>query len=209
MIRKFIAMAAVAASFAAAPAAAKSIDFELDLAGSSASITDQGGGGFVCLITRCGIEAGLSSGFGAPLHFSLMQGETRAIDFIDFDLDGTTGFFPRKFDIFATLALKTPSVSTSAGGTGLAWFLGGSIDLDAGAGGLDWTSGVPNTVTLSNGSVVTIDFEEGARLFAGAPVTTRAFVTADYVAPVPLPAAGFLLIAGLGGLAAVRTRRRP
>jgi hypothetical protein len=59
-----------------------------------------------------------------------------------------------------------------------------------------------NAVTTSNGNA---PFE--LVWFEGNTVGARLAVTGDYVAPVPLPAAAWMLLAGLGGLVALKRRQ--
>ncbi len=71
---------------------------------------------------------------------------------------------------------------------------------------LRWTDGVPTTLDFGNGGKAIVDFAGGVALFEGREVTTKASVKLD-VAEIPLPAAGWLLLAGIGGLAAMRRRK--
>lgn len=200
-------LAAGALSLGMTPASASTVDMTFDTLNSSVQITDQSGGGIVCYVTNCGIEATLSGSFGTPSSFSLAEGDTFSFDFIDFTFDGSTGVFPRQFDITATLAFSDPSFSATGTGTGGAWVVGGSINLDAGAGWLTWNN-MPSTLTLADGTEFSIDFEDGATLFLGQPVTVGASVTAVSVAAVPLPASALVLVTGLGAIPLVGRRRR-
>jgi hypothetical protein len=193
----------VAAAFAVASgvASAAPINFAVDWANSSVSLTETGGGGLTCLITSCGISASLVGSGGS---FSVDEGQTEEFGFIRFEGDGTTGFSSRNFDIAATLTFDPPTAEASGTGSGGAFLLLGSII----AGNLTW-SGVPDTIVLSNGSVITIDFEGGSGwlLDGDHGYTLNASVKVDSLAPVPLPAGALLLIGGLGALGAARLRK--
>ena len=197
----------VAAAFAvvSGAASAATLDFVVDWGNSNVALTDQGSGGVNCLISGCGVSASLVGSGGV---FTLNEGETEEFGFIRFRGEGTTGslFLPndRDFDIEATLAFNPPTASASGSGEGGAHILDGWIT----AGNLDWQSGVPTQLTLSDGSLITIDFEEGDGLLLDGDkgYTLKAYVTADYIAPIPLPAGALLLLGGLGALGAVRKR---
>ncbi|MDY6859296.1 MAG: VPLPA-CTERM sorting domain-containing protein [Pseudomonadota bacterium] len=201
-----IAAGTMAFSIAGAADAA-TVDLTLDVSNSSVQITDQSGGGRLCTLTSCGVSASLASGFGTPASFSLAEGETYAFDFIDFDVDGTTGAPARQFDITATLAFTDPTFSVTSEGSGGAWFLAGKIAFGAGAGWLTWDD-MPTTLSLADGSEIAVNFEGGASRFFLGPVTTAASVTALSVAAVPLPASALILVTGLGALPLVGRRRR-
>ena len=62
-------------------------------------------------------------------------------------------------------------------------------------------------VAFGDGGLYNITIEQGIDLVAGVSRTIYADITLE-VAPVPLPASALLLIAGLGGLGAMRLRRK-
>lgn len=207
MIRYALAAAALAAASSSATAA--EIDFTIDVGSSYVTLLDQTGGGINCDWSNCGVTAALASGFGGS--FSLGEGGTEVFDFITFGGDGTTGNFvfpdDRDFTIEAKLAFSSPSTSVLSGGSGGAFLLGGYIV----AGSLYWDD-VPVSVYLSDGSMVTVDFQggHGILLEGDADYTTWASVTVDAIASpaaVPLPAGALLLIGGLGALTALRKRK--
>ena len=90
----------------------------------------------------------------------------------------------------------------SSGGDAGAIILAGSIAF----GGLEWDD-VPVTLTTGDGSMYTVDFEEGVTLFSGDAVTTTASVTVDKIIAVAEPATLGLLGLGLIGLGLAARRR--
>lgn len=202
-----------AAALSVGSASAVPLDFDIDVGGSSVALTTQlnpapgdlGGGlnAVSCGFTSCAVTESLAPGFATPETFSLAQGETQVIPFITLT---TNGIGSLDLDIAATLAFDVPgAATTSSSGSGFAVLVGGLLT----AGSLTWDD-VPAATTLADGSVVTVDFQDLSGvdfLSKGSVYTVNAYVTATSIAPVPLPAAGLLLIAGLGGLAALARRR--
>lgn len=196
-------ISASAIALSAGAASAATLNFEIDLANSSVTLTETGGGGLTCWITSCGIEASLAPGLTSASPFALGEGETESFDFIKFSGDGTTGLTGRSFEITATLAFTTPASSTTSGGSGTAYLLGGYIT----AGSLYWND-VPASIVLDDGSEITVNFAGGHGLLLDGKktYTSGASVTVDSIAPIPLPAAGLLLLGGLGTLGILRRR---
>jgi hypothetical protein len=197
MISKLATFVAAAVFATSTVANASTLDFEIDLAGSSVAISDSSNG-FLCNLTNCGIDAQLNSGLDG-LSFTLGEGESNTFDFIDWDLNGLGN---GSYNVEATLAFSSP-ISGSVTGTGGGAFLTFFGILSAQT--LNWT-GLPSILTLADGSIFSVDFEGGSNIFFGG-LTTSATVTADRVAAVPLPGGLVLLLAGLGGLALVGRRR--
>ncbi len=202
-MKTFIAACALALC-SVAPAAA-SVLFAVDETNSSVTLTENtASGGINCFLSNCGISADIAPGF-AGTSFSLDEGETESFDFIRFETTGTTGnvLLPaaRTFSITATLAFAPPAVTVTGNGNGGALLLSGNII----GGVLNWTN-LDTQVSFGNGGLATIDFQDGIALFAGKSETIDASVKLD-AAPIPLPAAGILMLGALGGLVAVRRRK--
>lgn len=189
--------AAVALFGSFGAASASTIDFTVDIPGSSVSIDSQSCG----IFGTCSVAADLATPI-SPLSFSLAEGETQEIEFIELTFFGTG---VGSADISATLAFSAPPISSSDTGSGSYIVIGGTINLDAGGGFLTWDNG-PQQYVLADGSVVEIAFEEVSGLFLGDPVTIDAYVTA--ISIVPLPAGGVLLLTGLVAIPAMRRRKK-
>ncbi len=178
--------------------------FEVDLAGSSVTLTDQSGGGRICSLTSCGIEANLASGLAG--NITLDDGDTWNLDFIEFTANGTTGLAARSFDISATLAFTNPvGIDTTSTGNGGGFFISGIIT----GGVLRWND-VPVVYTLADGSRIEVDFQDGISLL---PLTKSVVTEASVyyrtgrgaASPVPEPGAAVLFAAGI---AVVSLRKR-
>ncbi len=131
-------------------------------------------------------------------------GDSETFDFLTFTGNGT-GFY-ENYTASATLAFEAPTIDASSGGTaGVVGVIGGFI----GAGALRWED-VPVDVAFGHTGIVTIDFQDGRAILPGSSITTTATVTlkqAD-ISPVPLPATGLLLLGGMGGLVAMRRKKK-
>lgn len=203
MIRSLLLMGLVGTALTAG--VAEAAYFEVNVAGSSVTLTDQSGGGFMCSLSSCGIEANLASGFGG--NITLNDGDSWDLDFIEFSANGTTGLSPRTFDIKATLAFTNPSgIDTTNTGQGGGFFISGVIT----GGVLHWNA-APAVYTLADGSRVEVAFQDGISLL---PLSRTVVTTAtvDYrggkgaVSPVPEPGAAVLFAAGIS-VVALRNRR--
>lgn len=136
--------------------------------------------------------------------FSMAEGDT-AFELDFFDLTAT-GDGLGVFSIEASLNFLPPGGGISSSGGGgfgtINTFLG-----QISGGVLLWTN---PTATVyfgpGNSGIYTITLEDGFTIGKGSTETVSAYV--DLVAaPVPLPAAGWMLLAGLGGLIAVKRRK--
>lgn len=205
MFKQLASLATGVLMMATGSAHAVPLDFEIDGAASSVTITEQNSG-LVCGLTNCGISANLNAGLGSS-SFSLDVGETNTFDFIDWAFNGVGA---GSYVVEAVLAFASPagqSVSATGGGAFLTFsgvFSAGSFN-SLTAASLSWV-GVPTTRVLADGSEFTVDFQGGAGIFFGG-FTTSASVTVDAISAVPLPATLPLLLLAIGGLGFVGRRR--
>lgn len=126
-------------------------------------------------------------------------------DTVDSVSAGTLDFaFTNNLD---TPAALTVLVSTIKQLVGVYGFLGG-VSVAFGGSAVDVPEGAFEAfsldTTIEAGATETLTFTHGASFGKGADIDFT--VTA---APVPVPAAGLLLVGGLGALVAVRRRKRP
>lgn len=185
-------------------AQAATLDFVVDRANSSVTLSAASGGGLVCTLSRCGVTASLAPSLTTGSTYTIGTGTTSTFEFISFTGNGTTGLSPRSYNISAVLAFSSPLVSVAGSGTNSSFLLLGSIVADT----LTWTSVTPQNLTLPDGSKVSFSFGGGTGLFLGNTFSSKASITGiDIVAPVPLPAGGVLLIGALGALAGLQRRK--
>ncbi|MEJ6390094.1 VPLPA-CTERM sorting domain-containing protein [Gymnodinialimonas ulvae] len=147
------------------------------------------------------IDADASGAIGTS--FDLDEGETSGwFDFFSLTASGIA--LDESYSVHATLAFAEPGGFSSTSGSGEFSTFFGFIS----GGSLDWGSDQFNTVSLADGTEYTVELEQGSAILLGDTATVRARVTLDSVAPVPLPASALLLLAGVGGLGAMRLRKK-
>ncbi|SMX31537.1 hypothetical protein [Actibacterium lipolyticum] len=193
---KHTALAFVAAgtfALAANASNASTIDFTIDVGASSVSMTNT-----TCIVGNCVATASLSSSLGGT--YTIAEGATETFDFLEFDTAGGRGF--GTYDIVATLAFTDPvDATTTITGTNNAYtVIAGSLV----GGVLTWDDS-PVTITLSDGSIVTVGFDDASNALQPGYSTTA---TIGVVSTVPVPFAGAALAGGLGLLPIVARRRR-
>lgn len=207
-MRTYKTILAAAAFGASALFATAGHAVSFDVSGANSDVSLDASGGFVsgCLgsplpdASCVGVE--LATDLETETFDLVNVGDSHTFDFLTFTSYGV-GFYD-EFDITATLAFDVPTVSDTVGNGdgGIFFSLGGFVV----GGTLDW-SNLPTMVAFGNGGLLGIDFEGGTGLFLHSPVTTTATVTL-LAAPIPLPASGFLLLAGLGGVFGLRRRKK-
>lgn len=137
---------------------------------------------------------------------SLAVGETDSIDFFDLTVTGDGWGAVDTYDIRATLAFSDPPVSAEGSGGG--WY--GSFAGVINAGSLYWDdTTLPDVLTLSDGTSLSIDFEKGCAIGFGEDnntATVHAYITNKGAAPVPEPSTVFLLGIGLFALLCFRRK---
>jgi hypothetical protein len=190
------------AAFATNPAAA--ITFTVDTGNTFVTITNQTGTG-----PFGQVQAAIASTL--PNSFNLNVGSSTTLDFITWTASpfATTA---NTFDVTASLAFSAPpgAGGTTGSGSGSALLILGAII----GGNLTWSSGVPNTITLADGNILTVDFQGGQAIILDHKITTHAYLSLSegrgggQDLATPLPAALPLFASGLGALGLVGWRRK-
>lgn len=129
-------------------------------------------------------------------------GDTHRVDdFVEWTIGPGLGM--ELYDVTATLAFSSPSTaSASTGGVAGVASLFGVIN----GGVLMWDDA--GSIAFDDGTVLEFRMDDAAVAGFSSSYTTGVSFTASSVSAVPLPATGWLLLAGLGALAIAGRRRR-
>jgi len=196
-MKKLLLTASVVGLMATVANAATYPTFVFDESASSISLTETHSFCF-----RCSLSAEFSAGVDGASWTPTSATDSWSIgSFIDWTGHGVLG--AGLYDVAITLAFSSPD-PTSTSGTGTAGFatLFGAIS----GGVLSWDP-IAN-LDFAQGSSLAVDLHGGAIIGFGSQVSTGVTFTGDTIAPVPLPATGLLLLAGLAGLGAARKRKK-
>ena len=142
---------------------------------------------------------------GGTLH----DGETATIDFFTLTVSSTGFFAAGQYNISAALAFTLPKVETATG-TGGGYF--GSVSGVINFGTLYWDPvSLPYEFTLSDGTLFSVDFQNGIALTRGDTATVHAYITnrggGSEGTPVSEPANMLLMGTALVGLAGVSRKK--
>jgi hypothetical protein len=141
----------------------------------------------------------------------LNDGETIGFDFFDLTVSSTGFFSAGQYNISATLAFTLPDVTATGSGGGLFGNVFGVINF----GTLHWDpASLPDEFVLSDGTVFSVNFENGIALGCGDTATVHAYISNLGVRDIgtgstPVSEPGNLVLMGtcLVGLAGVSRMR--
>lgn len=190
-------------------------DFVFDVANSSIQLDWNGGG---CIFGSCSLNASFADGAVGYVFSPTAVGEMDHVaDFIDWEIElegkkvcflGCITLPPSgagSYNVTVNLAFSGPSAASSTTEGYSAFFtLAGALN----GGVLIWDDQGFGTVEFAEGSVLGYELLGTVAVGLGTSTTTGIKFTALELTPIPLPAAGWMLIAGLGGIAAMKRRKR-
>lgn len=202
--KKILALSIVAAASMAA-SVASAATFTFDASGSTLGLAETGSVG--CHLLACD----LTGQYVGDHSMNVVSGSvTETVDnFIEWEITGTdtrwgefTGSGGKTYDVTASLYFSAPPPGGTGGATGEAGFL--TVAGLLSAGGLEWDNGGVGTVYFNNGYRITYDLHDDFVVGLG----NKAYTAVTFTAAVPVPAAGLLLVGALGGLGALRRRKK-
>lgn len=180
------------------------IEYEVDGKKSEVKLWDNTASWFLGSATINGALAGGLDGVSG----SLAEGETATINFFNLTVSSTGIFAAGQYNISANLAFTLPEVTAMGSGGGDFGSVLGVINF----GTLYWDPlTLPDEFVLSDGTVFSIDFEDGVELGCGDTATVHAFITnkggGDGSTPVSEPANMLLMGTALVGLAGASRKK--
>ena len=204
----FAAAAVTSAAIVASPAAAATV-FSFNESASSVTVSPikEGCVGIFFSKASCTLSADFASGASGYSFLADEAGDTDYVsNFIDWSivLQGIKPTGAGLYNVAVDLVFSSPDTA-SGSASGIAGF--GTLLGVLSAGGVSWHNGGVGSVSFADGSVLGFDLDEVLEGGLGTSTTSGIKFTAEAVAPVPLPAAGWLMLAGIGGMAAVGRKR--
>lgn len=201
-MKKLLLTASVVGLMATAANAATYPTFVFDESESAISVTPNGS-----LCWGCSLSASFSAGVDGASWTPTSATDSWTIgNFIDWDAAG--GFGGALYNVAITLAFSSPdpTITSGTGAAGYASFFG-----VISGGFLTWDPIA--SLVFDQGSTLDIDLEGGISFGFGTNVSSGVTFTGNpiignTIAPIPLPATGLLLLAGLAGLGAARKRKK-
>jgi hypothetical protein len=210
-MKKLILAAGIAvAACAGLPASAATV-FSFDAEASSITLRPitEGCIGQRLTPAACTLTAGFGAGAAGYVFAAGAIGDSdRVTDFIDWTvlLGGRKPTGGGVYDVALTLVFSGPGTASGEATGGAAF---GTLRGALNAGTVSWANGGRGAIGFADGTLLSYELDGILEGGLGRASTTGITFTAEALTLVPLPASGWLLLAALGGLAALgRLNRR-
>jgi len=197
-MKKLLLTASVIGFIAASAEAATYPTFVFDGSSSSITVTPDNS-----LCFGCSLSASFSSGVDGASWTPTSGTDSWTIsNFIDWTASGAA-FGVATYDVSVTLAFSSPDAASTSG-SGEAGFatLFGIVS----GGALSWNS--ISDIIFAQGSILSVSLEDGLQIGTGTTATTGVTFVGNPISPIPLPASGLLLLAGISGFGLMRKRKK-